>query len=270
MKTRLIIACGLILGSLSLHAVQIPSKFRKKLSKETEERIRGLAKKIDREQFLVKVDKRVQQLQEQMRKRAQEAGGITWKLFIAVMQGNLAQLKQAIAQGANVRTKIQGDSLLHYAGSVDVAQFLLDMGLDVNAKGGRTWFGDQFTPLHIAVMGGRFDIAKVFIARGADINAQDTRLGNSPTMFLVPGFRSFWMNTLLMEPEPKTEQAKAAFTKKTQQLIAQWIDFIKFFLARGAQPGLANKKGETVVSIMQQESENIHKEIQRRISATLA
>jgi ankyrin repeat protein len=67
---------------------------------------------------------------------------------------------------------------LHLASSVDVARLLLECGADANAPG---WMGE--TPLHSAASGGRAEIARLLIARGAAVNARRPERDDTPLHF---------------------------------------------------------------------------------------
>ena len=85
---------------------------------------------------------------------------------------NIEPVKQAIAAGADLDTKMQGGyTPLHLAAIYDhkeIAEILIDEGADVNAKNKR-----DMTPLHQASRSGRKEIAELLIAKGADVNAKD-------------------------------------------------------------------------------------------------
>lgn len=101
-------------------------------------------------------------------------------LFIAVETGDVRRVKEWLEKG-NPDTRDKCDrTLLHYAayrGRFNVARLLIDHGADVNAKddNGRT-------PLHYATFMGYFDIVKLLIDHGADVNAVD-RYGVTPLHF---------------------------------------------------------------------------------------
>jgi len=61
-----------------------------------------------------------------------------------------------------------GRTLLHFAGSKDVVEFLIAKGVDVNAK-----TNEGGTPLHYAARDGRRNAAELLITRGANVKAKD-------------------------------------------------------------------------------------------------
>ena len=89
---------------------------------------------------------------------------------------NIEAVKQHLAAGADVDVKggWLGGTPLHYAvgeGRNEIAKLLIAKGADVNAKGK---FGS--TPLHFATSK---EIAELLIAEGANVNAKDER-GKTP------------------------------------------------------------------------------------------
>jgi len=101
------------------------------------------------------------------------------------LAGDNIEIVQALIEyGADVNGKQQdpngfvwgfvgigGETPLHIAtsdGALEMAQFFLEKGADVNAKdnGGKT-------PLHIATSDGALEMAKLLVEKGADVNAKD-------------------------------------------------------------------------------------------------
>jgi hypothetical protein len=100
-------------------------------------------------------------------------------LMIGAWEGNIPMMALFVARGADVNAvNANGEqALLHAAwrGKRDAVRWLLDHGAKVNREG-LAW-----SALHYAVFAGNTDIAKVLVARGADINARSTN-GSSPLM----------------------------------------------------------------------------------------
>ena len=86
---------------------------------------------------------------------------------------NIEAVKQHLAAGADVDVKggWAGGTPLHYAvgeGRNEIAKLLIAKGADVNAKGS---IGQ--TSLHDAIDRGHKETAELLIANGADVNAND-------------------------------------------------------------------------------------------------
>ncbi len=89
---------------------------------------------------------------------------------------NIEAVKQHLAAGADVDVKggWMGGTPLHYAvgeGRNEIAKLLIAKGADVNAN-----TNDGVTPLHFATTK---EIAELLIAEGANVNAKDER-GKTP------------------------------------------------------------------------------------------
>src|SRR5215510_9927562 len=90
-------------------------------------------------------------------------------LYQASSTGDIEQVRQLIAEGAEVNLKYRCDAPLHAAaaaGQLEVVKLLIDAGADVNAYG---CFG---MPLHAAMATGQVEIARLLVSAGADVNAR--------------------------------------------------------------------------------------------------
>lgn len=121
------------------------------------------------------------------------------RLIIDAFEGNLIAVKNAVEQGIplDFELYIQDDArqyhgvwfnALHAAassGNEDLILFLLEEGFDIN---GRT-SEKEWTPLLIAIRDGNTEAAKLFVYKGADINAQ-SHLGATALTFAVTQYFS--------------------------------------------------------------------------------
>jgi mannose-6-phosphate isomerase-like protein (cupin superfamily) len=95
-------------------------------------------------------------------------------LYLAASKGHAAIAVLLIEKGADVSMEypLLRWRPLHaaaYAGHLDVVEILIEHGADVNAASRVT----AKTPLHTAAEGGRLPIVELLIAKGADVNARD-------------------------------------------------------------------------------------------------
>jgi ankyrin repeat protein len=113
-----------------------------------------------------------------------------------------------------------GLSAIHYAardGHTEAVKLLLDSGVDVNLLTA----GDRSTPLVVAVINGNFDMARLFIERGADPNAASED-GVTP---LFAAINTQW-NLRTWYPQPTAYQ----------QQETTHLDLMKVLLEAGAEP----------------------------------
>jgi ankyrin repeat protein len=118
----------------------------------------------------------------------------------AVLNGNVAGIKQALGHGVNVDTTFQcnycvAETALRYAvavGRADIVKLLLELGANVDAK---NFYGK--TALMYAVAVGRTDLIKILLEKGANVNARDD-YGNT-VMLLASSYGRSDIVKLLLE-----------------------------------------------------------------------
>lgn len=97
------------------------------------------------------------------------------ELIKAAEEGNIAKVRNLLAQGADVNTKDKDGytALIHASmnGHTEVVKTLLAKGVDVNAKVAGEW-NNGLTALMGASMNGHSEVVKILLAQGADVNAK--------------------------------------------------------------------------------------------------
>ena len=118
------------------------------------------------------------------------------RLFAATGAGDITQVEQLIAAGANInaadslkRTPLFAAVFCNHPQSINL---LIDKGSDMNA---RDFSG--MSPLHAAVAVGAMDAAKALIAKGANLDIQNTA-GRTP-LHLAAATNQIAMVELLLE-----------------------------------------------------------------------
>lgn len=99
------------------------------------------------------------------------------KLFSIAQYGTFDEFVQEFELNILNQKNDNGSSLLHVAiagENFDVAQFLVDQGIDVNLVN-----RDGQTPLHLIATKNNIKLAKILLESGADISIRD-RYGNNP------------------------------------------------------------------------------------------
>ena len=107
-------------------------------------------------------------------------------LHVASYFGNVEIVRLLLDHGADSEANAEGDygskplhslscgKFKYQEDGVRVVELLLDRGADVNTRR-----DDHWTPLHLATICGKFDIAQLLIDRGAEVNAVDN-FGKTP------------------------------------------------------------------------------------------
>lgn len=112
---------------------------------------------------------------------------------------DITTLKMLLEKGADIDFGlINGTTLLHSVRKVELAQFLIDHGFDVNVRNENGW-----TPLHQAILSGNgffpkwIEIGRLLVSHGADINSCNNVNHETPLMTAVLRRSSSFMKFLL-------------------------------------------------------------------------
>lgn len=103
--------------------------------------------------------------------------------------GELDRLRQSFADGVSAPTQTQLLEALSFAaayGRVDVVEFLLHRGVDVDAE--LRGFGDGHTALHVAAFQGHRDLVIALLRRGARVDAIDKTWQTPPLIWALTGW----------------------------------------------------------------------------------
>jgi len=156
-------------------------------------------------------------------------------------------------------------------GNVDMARILVDAGADVNAVA-----GDGKTALALSIFNGNYDVASFLVDRKADVNKADAQrftplfwAVDRRNMETAPNFP--WMVTAdamplirklldadanpnaLVNNTPRARMREGSprivfATALMRAAFAADLELVKLLLARGADPSIISRDGETMVS----------------------
>ena len=196
---------------------------------------------------------------------------INEKLLESIFNEDLEQVKECLAQGANVNYD-NGKSyeppiiLVSINGNLEIAKLLIQHGADVNNK---SYFGSErqyyTTALNQSAHKGHLEhleIAKLLIQHGADVNAKDSD-GWNPLIAAVnrgymndPNKQSLEFAKLLIENgadvNAKNIYGNTALMIATQNNSnTKYLDTIKLLIENGADVNAKNNKNETALKIAQ-------------------
>ena len=195
-------------------------------------------------------------------------GILGYPLFTAVEDSllNLDKVKILLDHGADLKKVLpRGKTLLHHAainGRVDLAAFLLDQGLDVNAVD-----ADGDTPLAGAgFSSSRSDneqLFRLFLAHGAKPSKQ---VANSQKPLITV---SYWAEPELIELLLKAgfEINKPNINSITALMAAASAnahsETVRYLLKAGADPSLRNKAGKTALDLTEENESPAAAQIKR-------
>ncbi len=113
-----------------------------------------------------------------------EAGKIDWP-FGGLEESNhpdpiKRELQAKIASWSNDRQSVINNAFIYACmhNQIETARFLLEQGVELNAF--PPGFDFSGTGLHYAALNGHRPMAEFLVARGADVNIKDTKVGSTP------------------------------------------------------------------------------------------
>lgn len=108
------------------------------------------------------------------------------KLLLKIIDNNsnIRYVNLLLDNGANPNFVDHGFTALSASPNVQICDLLIKYGGLVNPP-----LNDelQYSPLHMAIKFGRYDVADLLICKGADINLKDTRNGCTPLILAIRG-----------------------------------------------------------------------------------
>ena len=171
-------------------------------------------------EFVVKLTKQIDK-EKQNRLARYEREKIS-RLNKLIISKKFGEVEKALSQKININTKgNEGNTLLFTAaqhGNLKLVEQIISMGADINGLS-----GNDYAPLHGAVIGGKSDNVKFLIKKGADVNVK-TRDRSTPLHYAAAGGD---------------------------------IQIVKILAGENADPDVFNRKGERAVDIADKKQLNI-------------
>ena len=158
-------------------------------------------------------------------------GARTDDLHDAVNAGDVARVRQLIAEGADANAYDLSGTPLHRAaatGQVFVASLLLDAGADLEAEGEPV----SVHPLHVAAFSNQAEMARFLVSRGADIEARDAQ-DRTPLLVAAAYANEEVAETLLVNGADALAGDLYRDTPIHYAAMAGDIEMVDLLLARG-------------------------------------
>lgn len=171
-------------------------------------------------------------------------------IYDLALRGDLKEVKRLLAKGADVNSRgSTGWTLLHYAvyyKHEDLAKLLIAKGADVKAKTEK----QGWTPLHNAT---QMDVVNILIAKGADINARDES-GCTPLFLPVLAKAEL----LIAKGAEVNAKDKSGETPLHRAAADGKLEVAALLIAKGADVKAKRNDGKTPLHVA---AERAHKEI---------
>ena len=180
-----------------------------------------------------------------------------WELPLhrAARHGDQAIFERLLRAGADIESTARHDAstALHYAasgGRVEMMRMLIDRGADVNASTVSLWRPSRggLTPLHGATDGGNYDAVVLLLEHGADPNAA-TGEGVTPLHNAAYGGIVRMVILLLDAGADPNAQDAEGWTPLHGAAISRWLGVERVLLQAGADPNAQDDDGMTPLHV---------------------
>lgn len=108
---------------------------------------------------------------------------------------------------------------------------------------------DGLSPLHLAVLQGRKDLARMLLDAGADINAMDIKSGQSPLMHAVESNNADMVHFLIENRCDVNSQSYSGNTALHSACGRGQVETVRLLLKSGADSSLKNYHNDTPVMV---------------------
>ncbi len=168
---------------------------------------------------------------------------LTLELIEAAAAGDIRQVKDLIAAGADVNAQDRGDNTaLHYAtqkGHLEVVKLLVAHGADVNAGAQAGW-----TPLLAAANEGHEDIAEFLLKNQAPVDVADAA-GYTPLYYAIWSDDEETVRTLIAHGADVNKPRKGGYSPLVHAVWQSETANIKALIDAGADVNVKDDQGGT-------------------------
>ena len=185
---------------------------------------------------------------------ATERGKTALMAAVSAGDGDLAQTLLELGADVNARNNMGGTALMYAAaaGDTETVKLLLGNGADINRQSVNGW-----TALMMAAAKNRVDVAAMLVARAADVNLPDV-YGWTPLMRAAYEGHADIVDVLLSQPSVvingRNDQGQTALHLAA---IQGQPHIVQALLERGAQADMADFAGRTARSIARAQGHNL-------------
>ena len=178
--------------------------------------------------------------------KSEEGSHILHHQSVSLTDDNLETIKLLTAYGAKVLSKDRdGNSLLYRVSDPEVAQYLINNGLNVNAT---NLFGKA--PIHYAAFRGNKKIIDLFLQNKADINVV-TETGE--TALHISTIGSLSMYTRMPSPKALANTYRIDYEYFLNQGIPHFLETVEFLLSSGADTSIQTKNRKTALQKLEEQ-----------------
>ena len=164
----------------------------------------------------------------------------TAELWSAVLNNNTALAESLVNKGANVNFSSRDPnvssqmSLIGYSskyGYYDLVKLLINRGADINDK--NNFWG--MTPLMFAIDSQHFEIAEFLMQRGADVNIRDREYGMTALMYSINTITpKYIVENLIRNGANVTAKSNDGWDSLRRASLSERSDLIDLLIANGA------------------------------------
>ena len=155
---------------------------------------------------------------------------------------------------------------IRLGGSVEEISALISNGADVNSKNKLSYRGTVMTPLMMAAEGNCYEVCELLIEKGADVNAQDEKLGNTALLLATLSGRFKIAKLLIEKGADVNAKNKAGLTPLIGNVVEgsseSRCEIGEFLMKNGADVSAKEQQGFTTLELA---ADNDYDEVCRTI-----